>query len=131
MKEVKENAYISALSNYAKERAENVKESHHRYQKIFASKQLSIFDLYGGEIPEEPDETEEFEVEIVEEEEDKEPIISDEAIYESIFGEKAEQNEGDEDNSTPDDMRVPEEIAEQLLQTLEQVTNDDQKETKI
>lgn len=131
LKEVKENAYISALSNYAKERAENVKESHRRYQKIFASKQLSIFDLYGGEIPEEPDETEEFEVEIVEEEEDKEPIISDEAIYESIFGEKAEQNEGDEEDSTPDDMRVPEEIAEQLLQTLEHVTNEDQKETEI
>jgi hypothetical protein len=129
LREEKENAYINVLSTYAKEREGKVRESYKRFQKIFASKQLSIFDLYGGEIPAEPDEDEEFEVEIIEEEENKEPTISDEVIYESIFGEMPEHETEEDESSTPEDMRVPEEIAEQLLRSLEYATNDDQKET--
>ena len=61
--EDKENEYIKALTEYAQTREADVKESLSQYQKIFAAKQLSIFDLYGGgEIPQDA-EDEEKEVE--------------------------------------------------------------------
>ena len=132
IREEKENELIKALADYAENREQKVDESFSRYQEIFASKQLSIFDLYGGEITTESEEEEPVEAEAPEEE-IKEPTISDEAIYESIFGKMPENHsETDENVEEQKDDRVPEEIANELLNALEAAMNDaenDQKET--
>jgi hypothetical protein len=100
LKEEEENELVNALGQYAKDRDERVNESFERFQEIFASKQLSIFDLYGeDEDVAEVGEDEEEAPEIAPEEEKKEIIISDDAIYEAIFGkmpERPEENEADE-----------------------------------
>ena len=136
LKEEKENAYIKALATYAEDRENKVKESSERYQEIFASKQLSIFDLYGGEIEVDTEEDEESEDEEQKEEEEKEPTISDDAIYEAIFGSMPErEGESEEDNKDEDkDTRIPEEIADELLSSLENAMKEaknEQKETEI
>ena len=134
--EEKENAFIKALASYAQDREERVKESSERHQEVFASKQLSIFDLYGGEIELEAEEEEVIEVEEAPVEEEKEPTISDEAIYEAIFGTMPEGSGESEEaaGKEPDDTRIPEEIANELLKSLEDAMNEaknDKKETDI
>jgi hypothetical protein len=134
--EAKENALINALANYAKEREEKVKESSERHQEAFASKQLSIFDLYGGEVEVNVEEEEVVVDEEPAEEEPKEPTISDEAIYEAIFGTMPDGEGAPKESvaTEPDDTRIPEEIANELLQSLEDAMNEaknDQKETDI
>ena len=134
--EEKENAFIKALANYANDRESKVKESSERHQEAFASKQLSIFDLYGGEIEVEVEEDEPIEDEAPEEEEEKEPTISDEAIYEAIFGTMPEDENSSSETAEnePDDTRIPEEIADELLKSLEDAMNEaknDQKENNI
>lgn len=136
LKEEKENDYIIALANYAKDREDKVKESTERHQKIFASKQLSIFDLYGGEIEVNIDEETDSEEEEPEEEAEKEPTISDDAIYEAIFGSMPEhEGEAEKDNENEnEDIRIPEEIADELLMSLENAMKEaknEQKETEI
>ena len=123
-----ENAFIKVFGEYAGEREREIAISSSRYNEIFASKQLSIFDLYGGEIVVEEDEDTESEIKTPEEEASTEPIISDDAIYESIFGrmpDKPEQaEEADEEvieEST--DERDPEEIADEVLISLENAIN--------
>ena len=136
LKEEKENELIKMLSEYAANREEKVNESFERYQEIFAAKQLSIFDLYGGDeqIPE-PEEAEVETPEIALEEEKKEVTISDDAIYEAIFGKMPEhpkENEVEEIESEPQDERAPEEIAQDILkavdEALSEATNNDKKE---
>ena len=134
--EEKENAFIKALATYAKDREEKVKESSERHQETFASKQLSIFDLYGGEIEVEEKDEESVEEVAPEVEEEKEPTISDEAIYESIFGTMPDGTGVGSENTEkePDDTRIPEEIANDLLKSLEDALNEaknDKKETDI
>lgn len=138
LKEEKENELIKVLGEYAAGREERVNESFERFQEIFASKQLSIFDLYGGD--EEIPEAEEAEEEMPEEapqEEKKEITISDDAIYEAIFGkmpERPEENEAEEAESEPEDERAPEEIAEDILnavdEALSEAANNNEKETE-
>ena len=126
--EAKENSMIKMLGEYAQKREESATESYESYQEAFAAKQLSIFDLYGGEIPEEVEEmTEEIaEVETVEEK--QEPSISDDAIYEAIFGKMPERpKEEDPIEEEPDD-RAPEEVAEDLFSTLDKVLNENEEE---
>ena len=135
-KEEKENEFIKALATYATEREEKVKESIGRYQQIFAAKQLSIFDLYGGgDIDIIPDENEETEPEVNEDEQNKIPTISDDAIYEAIFGKMPKKNEENiEEIPEPEDERDPEEIAEELLNSLENAINstvDNKKENDL
>ncbi|MBR2972253.1 MAG: hypothetical protein IKC61_04935 [Clostridia bacterium] len=135
IREKKENELIKAFATYADERSQKVDESFSRYQEIFASKQLSIFDLYGGEVEIDTAESEEDEVEVIVEEEQKAPTISDDAIYESIFGKMPEREpviEVAENEIVPE--RSPEEVAEELLSTLDKAINDAEcgnKETKI
>ena len=124
LQEEKENVYLKALANYANEREQKVAESFARHQKTFASKQLSIFDLYGGEIQVDEEESEETdeETEVVEEVED--PTISDDAIYEAIFGRMPERDENNESREPKNpEERVPEEIANELLDALDEVMN--------
>ena len=91
LKEDSRNDYADAIVAYAEAREAEVNDSFHRFQEDFASKQLSIFELYGGgdveEVSEEPEEATE---EVIEEEE-KVVMISDDAIYESIFGKMPEK----------------------------------------
>ena len=123
-----ENAFIKAFGEYAGEREREIAISSSRYNEIFASKQLSIFDLYGGEIVVEEDEDTESEIKTPEEEASTEPIISDDAIYESIFGrmpDKPEQAEEADEEVIEEatDERDPEEIADEVLISLENAIN--------
>lgn len=130
LQEDKENQLIKVLSDYAKDREEKVEESYKRYQEIFASKQLSIFDLYGGEIRVEDEDNEQTESETPAEDEKKEPMISDDAIYEAIFGKMPERAEEPEDAPEPEDERAPEEIAEKLLSSLDGITDSNTEDNK-
>ena len=126
LKEEKENELVKTLATAAAARAEQVKESFDRHREIFASKQLSIFDLYEGSEPTE----EEIEEEIVEPEEiveeESTPIISDDAIYESIFGKMPEKPKVNEpEPEVIEDDREPEEIAEDLLNAIDEALKDD------
>ena len=128
LKEKKDNELIKMLGEYAKENEARVNESYERYQQAFASKQLSIFDLYGDdeEIAEAEPVKEEDNADIKEDEEN-EPIISDDAIYESIFGRMPERPKEKENESTDEaqseDDREPEQIAEDLLSALDEALN--------
>ena len=137
--EEEENSYIRTLKDYANEREKSVAESSARHSKTFASKQLSIFDLYGGEIAvdEEDDEEKVNDAPVIEEE--KQCMISDDAIYESIFGKMPERDvetkEPEESNDAePEDERAAEEIADEILNSLDNAINgasNDKKETEI
>ena len=131
LREEKENEFIKILGEYAAEREEKVNESYARFQEIFASKQLSIFDLYGGDENIVEEEAEESELEeTAPEEEKKEIIISDDAIYESIFGKMPERDEPElEEDPEPVDEREPEQIAEDILNAVEKVLKDNEKES--
>ncbi len=121
LKENKENKTIAAMTEYAQMRSARVEESFARHQEEFASKQLSIFELFGGEAeeieasePKKEDDAEEASEEV------REITISDDAIYESIFGHMPEKEDGSEScNGTADaeaeEQRDPEEIATELL----------------
>ncbi len=128
MKEEKENELIKVLGEYAKEREERTKESFERYQEIFAAKQLSIFDLYGGdEAVAENDEIAEEREETAHEEEIKEPTISDDAIYEAIFGkmpERPTEEAVSDSEPEPEDERDPEQIANDLLEAVDEALTD-------
>ena len=139
LKEEKENELIKALGEYANDREEKVNESYARFQEMFAAKQLSIFELYGMEeaIDEEP-QLAEIAEEAEPEEEKKELIISDDAIYESIFGRMPERPEPEaaeaEEEPVIEDDRAPEEIAEDILNAVDKVLSesakDNEKETE-
>ena len=123
-----ENAFIKAFGEYAGEREREIAISSSRYNEIFASKQLSIFDLYGGEIIVDEENDAESETKAPAEEISSEPTISDDAIYESIFGrmpEKPEEAEETDEEITdePADERKPEEIADEVLISLENAIN--------
>lgn len=123
-KEDKENELIKALDEHASEREAQVNESFERHQETFASKQLSIFDLYGGDeeisesVEEEPVKEEPAE------EDEKEIVISDDAIYESIFGKMPERPEPETEPEEEADERAPEEIAESIFHTVDSVMNE-------
>ena len=135
--EKRDNALIKMLAENAKECEERVNESYERFQDSFAAKQLSIFDLYGSEDSQEPEESDETDEEPIIEDVKKEPIISDDAIYESIFGrmpERPNDEEKDKDESQMQDDREPEEIAEDLLNAIDMALSEatqDKKETDI
>ena len=123
-----ENAFIKAFGEYAGEREREIAISSSRYSEIFASKQLSIFDLYGGEIIVDEEEDTESETKAPAEEISSEPTISDDAIYESIFGRMPEKSEeavetSEEIAEEPSDDRKPEEIADEVLISLENAIN--------
>ena len=123
--EEKENDLVKAFTNMATEREVEVNESFERHREIFAAKQLSIFDLYGGDESEQNDAPDD----IIEEEEileDKDEIvISDDAIYESIYGKMPERPQNNVDAvEITEDEREPEQIAEDLLNALDEALAD-------
>lgn len=140
LREDVENKFIKTFKAYAGEREREIAESSARYNEIFASKQLSIFDLYGGEIYTDEEECETVEAAPVSEPESTEPTISDDAIYESIFGEMPPKEEIPEETPVeepeeeiPDD-RDPEQIADEVLLSLEEAMKNAKKredETEI
>lgn len=130
LQEDKENELIKVLSDYAKDREEKVEESYERYQEIFASKQLSIFDLYGGEVEIEDEDNDQELSEAPTEDKKKEPTISDDAIYEAIFGRMPEREEAPEEEPEPEDERAPEEIAEKLLSSLDDIQDSSTEDKK-
>ena len=114
LKEDSHNDYAEAIAEFAKAREDEVNDSFHRFHEDFASKQLSIFELYGGgdvEVTEE--EIEEVTEDTVEEEE-KVVMISDDAIYESIFGKMPEK----EIEETPIEEEAPAAAEEQDTEAL-------------
>ena len=121
LKEDKENRLVKALAAMATEQEKRVSESADRHKEIFSAKQLSIFDLY---LPQKEEDEEVNSEETVEEtkkvEEEKEVMISDDAIYESIFGKLPERPEPEEEKEEIIDDRDPEEIAEDLLNALDE-----------
>ena len=101
--ESKENKLVSAMAEYAEKREKEVEESFERHQEDFAAKQLSLFELYEQES--EPVEEKEEEIvreEAPTEEEPKEITLSDDVIYESIFGTMPSKDE--EDTKTDKDI---------------------------
>ena len=129
LKEEKENELVKALADMALAREGQVKEALEMHEEIFASKQLSIFDLYGDN-----DDDETVETEVVEEvdeviEESAQPTLSDDVIYESIFGKMPEKKEEViEEKEEEIDERDPEEIAANILKILD---NDTENEADI
>ena len=124
------------LDSNARECNERVNESYERFQEAFAAKQLSIFDLYGSEEEIKPEEAEEIIEESVQEDVKQEPTISDDAIFESIFGRMPERPVEQEDTEpVQEDDREPEAIAEDLFNTIDKLlsdaTQDKKKETDI
>ena len=136
----KSNPLITTIRNYSVEREKEIKESTKRHNEIFASKQLSVFDVFGGDIAVEEEAVEEEEnvVEAVEEPEEKVVVISDEAIYESIFG-KLPDEEKTEDGDTADDEnegsestppeKEPEELAAEILSKVAEIENEAKRNT--
>lgn len=134
--EKKDNELIKMLDSNARECNERVNESYERFQEAFAAKQLSIFDLYGSEEEIKPEEAEEIIEESVQEDVKQEPTISDDAIFESIFGRMPKRPVEQEDiEPTQEDDREPEAIAEDLFNTIDKLlsdaTQDKEKETDI
>ena len=127
--EEKKSELVEALVAAAREREAEVADATERYNEVFASKQLSIFDLYGDEEIPEPETTEEAPAQEDEEKvEEKEITISDDAIYEAIFGkmpERPKETEADAEEDEPQDDRDPEAIAEDLLNAIDEVLNGD------
>lgn len=127
--EEKKSELVEALVSAAKEREAEVADATERYNEVFASKQLSIFDLYGDEEAPEPETVVEAPMQEEEpQEEEKEPTISDDAIYEAIFGKMPERHKETEAavvEDEPQDDRDPETIAEELLSAIDEVMNED------
>ncbi len=122
LREKKENALINAMAEYAQIKDSRVSESFERHQEIFASRQLSFFDILENE--EEPQAENEATEESAEEKEDAPIMLSDDVIYESIFGKMPEKprpvlniSEKSEEDVTDD--REPEEIANDILNQLD------------
>ena len=129
LREDKRNELLDALGNYAKEREREATESFERYQEAFAAKQLSIFDLYGDDEPvlEEPEEAEACEPIVCEAEPD-EPMISDDAIYEAIYGRMPDSHEPEaivEKPEETEDDRDPMQIANDIFNTLDGVLGEE------
>ena len=127
-----ENAYASAIAAYADAREAEVEDSFHRFQEDFSSKQLSIFELYGGDdIPVAEEDTEDEDD--APEEEEKVVMISDDAIYEAIFGrmpeKETENTDGGEDtNLDESETEDTEAIVDGLLTALEESKKDTNKD---
>ena len=127
LSEEKKNELVEAFKEAAAEREAEVSESAERHSEIFASKQLSIFDLYGEEQELEVVEEAEEPIEATEpEEEEKELTISDDAIYESIFCVMHERDEtkDEEAEEEPVDDRDPEKIANDLFNAFDEAMKD-------
>ena len=102
-----ENKLVTAMVSYAEKREKETEESFERHQEIFAAKQLTIFELYDQEEEETvKEEAAKEETEEVIEEEEKEITLSDEVIYESIFGMLPTKNEEGE-NSVEEEEEKP------------------------
>lgn len=124
LKEEKENEYIRAMADFAKERNSDVEESFGRFQEDFARRQMSIFELYGDEdVTDKEVEAENSEDTVAEEEPQKEITISDDLIYEAIFGKMPDKEDDESNGDVPEevtDTRDPEEIAEEILNTVQE-----------
>ena len=132
LKEKKENELIKMLADHAKDTEQRVNESFARHQEIFASKQLSIFDLYGGDETTVASELKEEKAEeATTSEEAKKPMISDDAIYESIFGKMPERPEPVEEPApAAEDERKPEQIAEDIFNAVDEILSEERKGSK-
>ena len=114
LNENKKNELVEALKSIALARASEVEHSLAEHESIFAAKQLSIFDLY-GEYDDQNTSSDSNECS-EEASEEKEPILSDAVIYESIFGVMpTEAPESEEEQAPVEDERDVEEIAENLI----------------
>lgn len=134
LKEEKENELIKAMTEFANARNEAVEDSFTRFQEDFAAKQLSIFELYGGGDLIEEEAQVEVQEENKEEEEPKTLTISDDVIYEAIFGKMPEKEDSESEQETPTEPEVkeeevnPEEIAQKLLSTIEEAEKENKKD---
>ena len=129
IKEDKENSLVKALAQMASEQEKKISESAQRHKESFSSKQLSLFDLYSGtqeneEVEPDAEPIEEIEPE---EEEEKEVMISDDAIYESIFGKMPERPapEKEEVEEKAVDDRDPEVVADEFFNMISEIFKDD------
>ena len=114
LNENKKNELVEALKSIALARESEVEHSLAEHESIFAAKQLSIFDLY-GEYDDQNTSSDSNECS-EEASEEKEPILSDAVIYESIFGVMpTEAPESEEEQAPVEDERDVEEIAENLI----------------
>ena len=126
LNEDKDNELVKALAESASARESQVNESFERHREIFAAKQLSIFDLYGESEPVEEETVEEVTEPEETEMTESEPTISDDAIYESIFGKLPEKPKAKEpEPEIIEDNREPEEIAEDLLNAMDEALKND------
>ena len=131
LKEDEENEYIKAMFAFATQRSAEVEESYARFQEDFAKQQMSIFELYGDEDTAIEEDSEEDVKEDEKEESNEEPTISDDVIYESIFGRMPDRENKDEETPKEEEIadgRDPEEIADGLLNAIEEVENTSKEE---
>ena len=117
LKQDKPNELVKAFHEVALKRANEVDNTVTEYVKDFATSQPSLFEIYGDS--EEEQENVEETTDATPEDEEKVPMISDDAIYESIFGKLPERPT--EEAPTVEDNRDTEEIIEDLMQKLERV----------
>ncbi len=127
--EEKENKLIKAMSEYAERREERVDESFARHQDVFAAKQLSIFEISGVETPPEISEDERDTEDATPTHEEPDAVtISDDAIYESIFGKMPERPEADEHEAEPEEPeeeKDPEEVADEILSAVDKAMKEE------
>ncbi len=122
--EKRESTLVNVIAEYADMREARVNESYARYLEDFAARQLTFFELE-EEVSEESTDTCEETAAAEEEEEEVIPTISDDAIYESIFGRmpehRTEPEAPDEESpaaeNEPEEAVDPEETADKLLNT--------------
>ncbi len=141
LREKKENDLVNAIRDEASQKEAHTEESFSRHQEKFAAKQLSIFELFDSEEPASDEISEDVSdepAESAENEEKAEPVmISDDAIYESIFGKMPEkkdipesmeeQNDSMAESEEPADERPQEEITEDLLQAMDDIIKEETK----
>lgn len=113
LKEERDNELVLAFGQAARDREARVNEAEEIHREIFASKQLSFFDLSGEAEAEEDTAGEVMSAQTEDADCEKTITISDDAIYESIYGKMPEKPV--EVAEEEPDNRKPDEIAEDLL----------------
>ena len=137
LKEECPNEFVNAITAYAAHRENEVADSLEQFEQDFAAKQLSIFELYGEDDVNTAEAEEIQEQKEEEKPEEKVVMISDDAIYEAIFGkmpEKIVENEDTEaktvtsEEDTDEEVEVDTEaVVDNLLAVLEEADGNETK----
>ena len=133
--EGKKNRLVSVMADFAKNREKETEESLARHQQDFASKQMTFFELDGAEVEEPEEEIEVCEIIEQQEEQPKEITLSDDVIYESIFGimpeKDGEESETEEEFLVESTPKIVKETSHTPTQEEEKEENKEKKDPEV